>query len=363
MAMSRTQRRAFQAGPVEGGRQVVDPIADARWEAFLARASRANAFHHPAWLELLHRSYGYPIKALCLVDEAGAILAGLPMAMVGGGLRRPRLAALPFSDECVPLTVPDGDPTLTAKLTEALDVLRRGLGLALEVRGPLDPTASPQVVDRYYQHDIALESDFEAVVARFRRRSQLMRGVRRAEREGLTVERSIDTVALADFYRLHLATRHRQGVPTQPRSFILRFADLFERGLGFVLTVRDGERPIAAAVFLAFNGSLIYKYGASDASALGKRPNNLLFLEAIRWGCEAGMHTLDLGRTDIGHESLREFKLSWGAEERTLAYHELAHRRREAQSMGLAHRIAPLIRSSPPVVGRLVGAALYRYAG
>jgi CelD/BcsL family acetyltransferase involved in cellulose biosynthesis len=363
MPTTRRQRRAFQAGPAGGASQLVDPIADKRWEAFLARAPRANAFHHPAWLELLNRSYGYPINALCLLDEAGEIRAGLPMALVGGGLRRPRLASLPFSDECVPLVAPADDAAATVELTEALDALRRELGLALEVRGPLAATASPQVVDRYHQHDIALETDVDAVVQRFRRRSQLLRGVRRAEREGLTVERRTDVGALADFYRLHLATRHRQGVPTQPRSFILRFADLFERGLGFVLVVRDGERPIAAAVFLAFNGALIYKYGASDASALGKRPNNLLFLEAIRWGCEAGMHTLDLGRTDIGHESLREFKLSWGAEERTLEYHQLADRQRETQGTGVAHRVAPLIRRSPPVVGRLVGAALYRYAG
>ncbi|HEX7298623.1 MAG TPA: GNAT family N-acetyltransferase [Solirubrobacteraceae bacterium] len=361
--MSRGQR-AFRAAPADGGFELVDPIADGRWEAFLAQAPGANAFHHPAWLSLLTRSYGYPIRACCLVDSTGAIRAGLPLALVGGGLRRPRLASLPFSDECAPLTAPADDAALAAELVAALDTLRRALGLALEVRGPVAPTTSVQVVDRYHQHEIALERDFDAVVARFRRRSQLMRGVRRAEREGLTVERRTDTGALADFYRLHLATRHRQGVPTQPRSFILRFAELFERDLGFVLVVRDGEQAIAAAVFLAFNGTLIYKYGASDASALGKRPNNLLFLEAIRWGCEAGMHTLDMGRTDIGHESLREFKLSWGAEERTLEYHQLADGHREAaQGMGLAHKVAPLIRRSPPVVGRLVGAALYRYAG
>jgi hypothetical protein len=58
--------------------------------------------------------------------------------------------------------------------------------------------------------------------------------------------------------------------------------------------------------------------GASDPAALGKRPNNLLFLEAIRWGCRNGMHSLDLGRTDIGHDSPRDSKLSWRAEERTL---------------------------------------------
>jgi Acetyltransferase (GNAT) domain len=355
-------RRAFAA--LQGNERwaLIDPITDARWPDFLSRAREAGPFHHAAWLELLARSYGYPMRACCLLDDAGAITAGLPVALVGGPLRKPRLAALPFSDHCAPLTTGD-DPALADELLGALDELRSELGMALEVRAPIGSRAGAQVVDSYWLHEIALEPDAEEVVQRFRRKSQILRGVRRAEREGLTVERRTDAAALADFYGLHVGTRRRQGVPTQPKSFILRFADLFDLGLGFVMVVRDGDRPVAAAVFLAFNGRLIYKYGASDPAALGKRPNNLLFLDAIRWGCANGMQSIDLGRTDIGHESLREFKLSWGAEERTLEYHELADGERRPEGSGLARRAAPLIRRSPPVVSRLIGEALYRYAG
>jgi len=354
--------RAFAAAQGNERWTLVDPINDPRWADFLARAGEAGPFHHPAWLSLLARSYGYPMRACCIVDDAGMIVAGLPVALVGGPLRRPRLAALPFSDHCAPLVAGD-DAALADELLCALDELRSSLGVALEVRAPIGSSAG-QVVDSYWLHEIALEPDADAVVDRFRRKSQILRGVRRAEREGLTVERRIDAGALAEFYELHVGTRRRQGVPTQPKSFILRFADLFDLGLGFVMVVRDGDRPVAAAVFLAFNGKLIYKYGASDPAALGKRPNNLLFLEAIRWGCENGMQSMDLGRTDIGHESLREFKLSWGADESTLEYHELADgERRASEGPGLASRAAPLIRRSPPVVSRLIGEALYRYAG
>jgi CelD/BcsL family acetyltransferase involved in cellulose biosynthesis len=360
-AISR-HRRAFTALQGDDAWTLIDPIADGRWHAFVSRTASAGPFHHPAWLALLARSYGYPIRACCVLDDAGEVVAGLPLALVGGTLRRPRLAALPFSDHCTPLVAGD-DPSLHARLLAALDALRSQLGVALEVRAPIDaPTA--QAVESYWLHEIALEPDADAVIARFRRKSQILRGARKAEREGLTVERHTDAAALAEFYALHVGTRRRQGVPTQPRSFILRFADLFDLGLGFVLLVRDEGKPIAAAVFLAFNGNLIYKYGASDPAALGKRPNNLLFLEAIRWGAANGMRSLDLGRTDIGHESLREFKLSWGAEETTLTYYELADgERAPSEGPGLAGRAAPLIRRSPPLVSRLIGEALYRYAG
>jgi CelD/BcsL family acetyltransferase involved in cellulose biosynthesis len=360
------KRRAFVGASDVGRAQLIDPLADERWARFVADAPGANVFHHPAWLELLQRSYGYAIRACCIVDSSGEIRAGVPLALVGGPLRAPRLAALPFSDHCAPLTAPQGDAELLGELLEALAALRGELGLAVEIRGPVGSQTPAQVVDRYHLHDIPLEPDVDAVVQRFGRRSQILRGVRKAEREGLVVERRTDAAALAEFYDLHVDTRRRQGVPTQPKAFILGFEELFARDLGFVLVVRDGEQAIAAAVFLAFNGTLIYKYGASDPAALGKRPNNLLFLEAIRWGCAEGIHTLDLGRTDIGHETLREFKASWGAHERTLEYHELgaSPRRATAESTGgMARHVAPIIRRSPPIVGRMIGAALYRYAG
>jgi hypothetical protein len=72
------------------------------------------------------------------------------------------------------------------------------------------------------------------------------------------------------------------------------------------------------------------------------------------------MHSLDLGRTDWDHQSLREFKLSWGAEERTLEYRHLGAGQDRVDGSRIARRAGPVIRHSPAFVGRLVGEALYR---
>jgi CelD/BcsL family acetyltransferase involved in cellulose biosynthesis len=122
-------------------------------------------------------------------------------------------------------------------------------------------------------------------------------------------------------------------------------------------------RPIAAAVFLVFNGTLTYKYGASDARFLDRRPNNLLFMEAIRWGCEHGLHTFDLGRTDVGHDSLRAFKLMWGAEEHLLQYTQLGGQDVARRSLELPEAMRLLIRRAPPILSRGLGELLYRHVG
>jgi hypothetical protein len=66
-------------------------------------------------------------------------------------------------------------------------------------------------------------------------------------------------------YRLRLLTRKRLGAPIQIRRFFhLIERNAIEGGLGFVLSAHANQVPVAAAVFLAWNGVLTYKYGASD---------------------------------------------------------------------------------------------------
>ena len=341
---------------------VLDPLADPRWAQLLPRAPAACAFHHPAWLRLLGEHYGYGFVACGLAAPDGRLVAGLPIARVESRLTGRRLVAIPFSDHCMPLVSTNAPSGTPAKLGRTLDAFRRRHGLRLELRGPATGVTAEAPGPRYHHHVLPLEPDVALVERRFRK-SQVLRGVRRAVREGLHAEIRTDVAALEAFYRLHVATRARLGVPTQERRFILRFADLFRAGLGFSLTVRRGEQPLAAAVFLTYGGLLIYKYGASDARFLAARPNNLLFMEAIRWGCQHGMRALDFGRTDWGHESLRAFKLAWGSEERELQYRVLGGAGGGKHTERLEHALGALLRRSPPIMSRVVGELVYRHVG
>ncbi|HWH96180.1 MAG TPA: GNAT family N-acetyltransferase [Baekduia sp.] len=344
---------------MSAGPAILHPLADSRWLAFVQTVPGATIFHHPAWLELVHARYGYPIAACCVLDARGSIAAGAPVALVRSPLSGRRLVAFPFSDACPPL----GAPHDLVALGAALDDLRQGMGLSLELRGPLPAAPGAREGARYFRHVVPLAADVGDVERRFRR-SSVLRGLRRARREGLVAQRRSDRDALDAFFRLHLATRSRLGAPTQPRGFIRALERLFAQELGFVLLVARGAEVAAAAVFLHHAGTLTYKYGASDAGALPLRPNNLLFWEAIRWGCERGMQRLDLGRTDLGQESLRAFKLAWGGEEEQLVYTHLGTDAPRAADRGVAGRaLAAGLRHAPPLASRLVGEALYRHAG
>jgi CelD/BcsL family acetyltransferase involved in cellulose biosynthesis len=339
----------------------IDPIADPRWLTFVEGNPTAEIFHHPLWLELLRSQYGYELQARCVAD-GGGIEAGVPIARIDSRLTGRRLVSLPFSDICSPALAPGADPAAMDVLGRALVEESASSGLDLTVHGPLPHAPDAFVQHRFYRHLLSLAGDPAEVERRYSK-SQVRRGIKKAKREGLRWERRTDAAALDAFYALHLGTRRRLGVPTQPKRFIRRFEGLFAAGLGFVGLILDGGRPIAAAVFLTHNGTVTYKYGASDARALGKRPNNLLFSEAIRWACAAGFQTLDFGRTDLDNEGLRSFKRSWGASEVELSYTYLTESEPRPDQGARDRVVAATIRRSPAIVGRLAGEALYRHFG
>ncbi|HEX2413515.1 MAG TPA: GNAT family N-acetyltransferase [Solirubrobacteraceae bacterium] len=339
----------------------LNPLDDPAWMELVVKSPAATVFHHPRWLALLRRTYGYGVTACAVAGDDGRLIAGVPVAAVSSRLTGRRLVALPFADVCPPLLSDDAGAWAPTALHEALAAFQAHRGVPLEVRGTGEALRNAPSGERFRHHILALASDVGTVERGFLK-PQVLRGVRRARREGLTARVATDRGALAAFYRLHVATRRRLGVATQPRRFILGFEALFAEGLGFVLLVSRGEQPLAAGLFLTFGDTLLYKYGASDARFLVLRPNNLLFMEAIRWGCTHGMRRLDFGRTHWHHESLRAFKLAWGAEEHELRYRQIGGPSGRGSERATAF-LGTLIRRSPPAVGRAIGEVLYRHAG
>jgi CelD/BcsL family acetyltransferase involved in cellulose biosynthesis len=338
----------------------VRELDDRAWLAFVEAAPDATVFHHPTWTRAIASTYGYRAFVVT-VPSRGArdIDAGISVIETVSPMRHRRWVALPFTDVCAPLA---GDESSRAALARELDHLRSAAGVAeLEVRAPLaHPHAHPRTAG--VLHRLSLSGGTAAVRRGFRQ-SQVLRNIARAEREGVTVHHGAGDADVEAFYGLHVRTRRRQGVPVQPRRLFHRLAhEVLRPGLGFVSVARHQGVPVAAAVFLAWNGTCIYKYGASDPDRLRFRPNHLVLWDTIRWACEHGCHTLDLGRTESSQQGLRDFKSSWGATEDALGYTTLGERVAGQRSPRVAAAIRPVIRRGPAWVCRALGEALYRFA-
>ncbi len=267
------------------------PIDSDQWRAFVQAQGRATPFHHPAWAMMIAECYRFPAFALVLREQpGGTIIAGTPVLEVQRPFGGRRWSSLPFTDVCRPL-VESSDET---RFLAALDRARIEAGVrAFELDGPLGGFAAVEA-GRRVAHVLALDTDPAVVESRYR--SSVRRNVRTARESGLVVRVGRDEPDLTEvFYRLQVLTRRRLGLPPQPRRyFSLLWRRIVETGLGSLVLVDANGSAVAGAVFLQWNGTVIYKYGASDPDAWHLRPNNLLFAEAIADACRARRACLPL---------------------------------------------------------------------
>jgi len=336
-------------------------IDDPRWATFVEGSSEALPFHRPEWAKLLSECYGFRPFVLACADEDGVIHAGLPALEVSGPLRRGRRwISLPFTDYCPPLGADAGEQH---RLWEELESARRRCGISqIQVRAPLaGARAQPSIVG--VLHRLALDGDPMRVFATFNKK-RVQRRISTAERKGVVIRKGASITDLVDiFYGLHLKTRRRLGVPIQPRRYFrLLWNRFIDPGLGFVLLAYAGETPISGAVFLGWNGTLMYKYSASLNEFWSLHPNHLVIWDAIRFGCESGYRIFDFGLTEAGNEGLRSFKGGWGTVESNIVYSAVGGRPPNGSLMHVGHVLGPLIRRSPPWFCRALGEVFYRYA-
>ncbi len=333
-------------------------IRDKDWLTRAQEAPRSNIFHHPAWAQLMADTYGFHPSVLAVRGPSGEIEAGIPLMETTSRLTGRRWLALPYSDHCRPIFQ---SPGALERLVEGLAALPSRTGTRrLEVREELPPHPSFRSYADHVLHVASLPPNPDALLGRIH--STHRRNIAVAEKRGVRIVRGETREHVREFYRLHVITRRDQGVPVQPLRFFDRLGrDLLERGSGFILLAYGGRECLAGAVFLHWQKTLTYKFGASRPDRLSLRPNNLIFWTAMRWACENGFSWFDLGRTGLGNAGLRRFKSGWGSEETALTYTTNS----PAPDHSLLKRGTSLmegvIRRSPRWVCRTAGELFYRH--
>jgi CelD/BcsL family acetyltransferase involved in cellulose biosynthesis len=333
-------------------------LGDDRWLRFVQSTEGALPSHHPSWASMLAECYGYRSFVLALEDAAGNIVGGLPLLDVKGLLLGRKWVSLPFTDYMQPLLA---STDLEPRLIDELHSLRRSERVDhVEIRAGV---GGAHLIERGFRHVLPLTADLDSIFRSFHR-SQVQRGIRKAEREGTVVRSGSCIEDLTQvFYSLHAQTRRRLGMPVQPRRFFeLLWQRIIDPGLGRLLLAEVGRQAIAGVVVLSWGKTATYKYSASANDVSRYRPTHLILWHAIREARENKCADFDFGRTDFDSPGLRSFKLGWGPREEILAYSVVARDPPRPGRTGPSPLIRTAIRRSPVAVARIIGQLFYKYA-
>jgi hypothetical protein len=333
----------------------INPVTHPDWNAVVVAQPGHSLFHTAEWAKVLTDTYGYTP-----VYFAAGEKTFLPLMEVNSWLTGRRGIGLPFTDECGPLCSDAGE---FQKLFAGAVEFGKSRGWKyLECRGGRELFGEVPASLSFYGHGLDLRVGEEKLFSGLE--SSVRRAIRKAEKSGVTVEVLQSVEAVKIFYSLQCQTRRKHGLPPQPFRFFLNIhRNILSQNMGLVVVARHQGRPIAASVYFIFDGRAIYKYGASDETLQDLRGGNLVMWTAIKEFARRGAKHLDLGRTSLGNDGLRKFKLGWGAAEHKIEYMKFDLKKNEFvtdtdETSGWHTRV---FRVMPVFLARAAGAALYKH--
>jgi hypothetical protein len=340
--------------------QIINPLDYPDWDSLLGTNEHASFFHTSNWARVLYESYNYTPLYFCSIEN-GTLSALLPVMEVKSVLTGKRGVSLPFTDFCHPIATDQGQ--YQTIFDHILDYGKHAGWKYIELRNGANtlPNARPSLT--YYTHTLELTPNEQDLLKSFR--SSTKRNIKKAEKEGVTVEIHKSFNSIKEFYRLNCITRKHHGLPPQPFYFFKKiYEHVISKKKGFVSVASYLNHVIACAVYFHFSDTAIYKYGASDRTYQHLRANNLVMWEAITSLARNGFRSLNLGRTEPQNTGLLQFKRGWHVKETTINYvrfNLLTNAFEKRSSIPAStHKIFSAL---PSPVLNLAGRLLYRHVG
>ena len=179
---------------------------------------------------------------------------------------------------------------------------------------------APMYLSVEYAGILNLEKSEEEILAAasqgFRRK------LRKAEKEGITIETSTDPAVVKTFYNLEVEHAKRQGFVAFSEEFLTKQFEAFAKNDEVIMYTAKKDGEVLAQNFMVFYGNeASYHYGVS--SPLGNKYSAapLLHMEAMREARKRGIKRYNLwgivGLDETKHRfyGVSEFKRSFGCEE------------------------------------------------
>ncbi|MBU6497227.1 MAG: FemAB family PEP-CTERM system-associated protein [Rhodospirillales bacterium] len=287
--------------------RILPDAAEAAWDGFVRAHPEGSFFHLAAWRQVIARGFGHATEYI-LAERDGAVVGVLPLARVRTRLFGDSLISVPFCVYGGPLAA---DAEAAAALYAHAEALMRQLGVPVmefRFRTPpawLDETAWPARSDLYVTFRKPIAGDDDANLKAIPRKQRAM--VRKGIDRGLVSVLDPGADRLHDIYAESV---RNLGTPVFARRYFRLLMEVFAKESDIV-TILDGDMPIASVMNFYFRDEVLPYYGGGRAIARERYGNDFMYWEVMRRAAARGMRLFDFGRSKLGTGAFA-FKKNWG---------------------------------------------------
>lgn len=289
----------------------LDPEREAAWDRYVSERPDGTFFHLSPWRHVIERAFRHCAHYL-LAEQDGSIAGVLPLVHLKSRLFGNRLISVPFCVYGGPLA--SDDESFQRLVDHAIDLMKRLDAELIEFR--MRGAAIADWAARsglYATFRKAISDDEEKNLKAIPRKERAE--VRKAIARGLTSRIDRDAER---FHRIYGLSVRNLGTPVFSRRYFRLLADCF-RDCCDVLTVLDGETPLAAVLSFYFRDEVLPYYGGGTRRARECAAHDFMYWELMRHAAARGARLFDFGRSKLGTGSFA-FKKNWGFAPEPLDY-------------------------------------------
>jgi len=339
----------------EGNLRFLDPAdASARqaWDEALKNFPGATVFHTPAWMDVIHKGFGFAPRFAYLAGANGSVRALVPLFRAGGWARPVRWLNLPQGCAADPLAADEADAARLVALVASAAVAEGCSAVILRSSRRLETTVPEgwemrredpvvrHVIDLTGAHDVATLPHIQSGQKRIYRRVG-----RRLTASGTKV-RVVTRDEIGAFTRAaHHILLRRHGHVGPPVKFFDALLEFLPGSTRILLACPQSGPALAFSVMAMNSFSSHLLHGAGLPADEGIDAFRFCIGLQIDAAIRAGLAELDFGESGPQQEGLIYFKETWGAQRVDGSYQVIVRKGTPTQlnvlgkSFALAHRI------------------------
>ena len=292
------------------------------WEDFTDSLDFTPPQHLMTWMNSIKDSYGN-CEVLCYMDiKDKKIRAAFPFFLVKSKIFGDRVISQPFIDFGGPIGefnekfIHEAIGNIKAKFGGEIKHIEIRLNKFVphyeDIERVITAIGFKKEMKRQ-QFILKLETE-EKLWNNFIRITR--KGIKKAQKSGLTLNEIKDENELKKFYELYLKSMRDFGTPQHSYDFFANFFNMMKKNIRGLNCYKDGKL-IGSLIVLCSKNYMYAAYNFSEHSSLIYQPNDLLYWEMIRWAIKNEIKYFDFGQceTDAKEGShaagIYKFKSKW----------------------------------------------------
>ena len=283
------------------------------WDDYVLRHPLGTIFHLLKWKKVIEEAFNHKSYYLIAEQRDKNNIAGiLPLFTIKSRLFGYSLTSIPFAES----------GGILADSTDIEDSLReKGKELARELGVDYLELRNQQAVPELYTKDLYFNFSREIFPNPDENLNAIPRKSRAAVRKGIkeNLVSEFGKHGFDDFYEIMARSYHYLGTPIFHKNFFKKFLDVFMNDSNIMVVRTSTGIPVAGVLTFYFKDRVMPYYGGSCFEYRALCPNDFMYWELMRDGCEKGYKVFDFGRSKMDTGSF-SFKVHWGFQPQPLAY-------------------------------------------